>query len=52
MLSQYIAKTKNNISLALIIGDDATPDAYNLALHPKDKKIGYVIIIERPLLTS
>ncbi len=52
LLSQYISTTKNDISLALIIGDDATSDAYNLALHPKDKKIGYMIIIERPLLTS
>jgi hypothetical protein len=52
LLSKYISITKNNVSLALIIGDDATSDAHNLALHPKDKKIGYIIIIERPLLTS
>ncbi|HET7389867.1 MAG TPA: hypothetical protein VFJ51_03510, partial [Nitrososphaeraceae archaeon] len=51
MLSRYISITKNSVSLALIIGDDATSDAYNLALHPKHKKIGYMIIIERPLLT-
>jgi hypothetical protein len=51
LLSKYISITKNNVSLALIIGDDATSDAHNLALHPKDKKIGYIIIIERPLLT-
>ena len=48
---KYISITKNNVSLALIIGDDATSDAHNLTLHPKDKKIGYMIIIERPLLT-
>ena len=51
LLSRYISITKNSVSLALIIGDDATSDAHNLALHPKDKKIGYMIIIERPLLT-
>ena len=51
LLSKYISITKNNVSLALIIGDDATSDAHNIALHPKDKKIGYIIIIERPLLT-
>ena len=52
LLSKYIVITKNSVSLALIIGDDATSDAYKLVLHPKDKKIGYMIIIERPLLTS
>ena len=52
LLSRYISITKNNVSLALIIGDDATSDAFNLALHPKNKKIGYMIIIERPLLTT
>jgi hypothetical protein len=52
LLSKYVSTTKNDISLALIVGDDATSDAYDLALHPKDKKIGYIIIIERPLLTS
>ena len=31
-----------------MIGDDATSDAYKLASHLKDKKIGYMIIIERP----
>ena len=51
LLSRYISITKNNVSLALIIGDDATSDAFNLTLHPKNKKIGYMIIIERPLLT-
>ena len=51
LLSRYISITKNNVSLALIIGDDATSDAYNIALHQKNKKIGYMIIIERPLLT-
>lgn len=51
LLSKYISITQNNVSLALIIGDDATSDAHILALHPKDKKIGYIIIIERPLLT-
>lgn len=52
LLSRYISITKNHVSLALIIGDDATTDAHNLALHPKDKKSGYMIIIERPLLVS
>jgi hypothetical protein len=51
LLSRYISITKNNVSLAFIIGDDATSDAFNLALHPKNKKIGYMIIIERSLLT-
>jgi hypothetical protein len=52
LLSKYISITKNSVSLALIIGDDATSDAYNLASRQKDKKIGYIIIIERPLLVS
>jgi hypothetical protein len=52
LLSRYISITKNSVSLALIIGDDATSDAHKLALHPKDKKIGYMIIIERHLLTT
>ena len=51
LLSRYISITKNNVSLALIIGDDATSDAFNLASHPKNKKIGYMIIVERSLLT-
>jgi hypothetical protein len=51
LLSKYISVTKNDVSLALIIGDDATSGAHNLALNPKNKKIGYIIIIERPLLT-
>jgi hypothetical protein len=51
LLSRYISITKNNVSLALIIGDDATSDAFNLASHPKNKKIGYMIIIERSFLT-
>lgn len=52
LLSRYISITKSSVSLALIIGYDATADAHNLVLHPKDKKIGYIIIIERPLVTS
>ena len=52
LLSRYISITKNNVSLALIIGDGATSDAHNVAFHPKDKKIGYLVIIERPLLAS
>lgn len=38
LLSRYISITKNNLSLALIIGNDSTSDAYNLALHQKIKK--------------
>jgi hypothetical protein len=52
LLSKYISITKKSVSVALIIGDDATSDAYKLASRRKDKKIGYIIIIERPLLTS
>jgi hypothetical protein len=51
LLSRYISITKNSVCLALIVGDDATSDAHNLALHPKHKKIGYIIIVERPVLT-
>ena len=46
LLSRYISITKNNVSLALIIGDDATSDAFNLASHPKNKKIGYMWCVE------
>ena len=52
LLSKYLSTTKSSVSLALIIGDEATSGAYNLASRPKDKRVGYMIIIERPLLTS
>jgi hypothetical protein len=52
LLSRYTSLTNNKVSLALLIGEDATADAHNLALYLKNKKIGYMIVIEKPVLLS
>jgi hypothetical protein len=51
-LLKYISSSKNKIGLALIIGDTANPDGFDLAnkLNIKNSKIiRHFIIIEKPL---
>src|SRR5215212_3662382 len=48
-LSNYVALTKNKIGLAVIIGDDASEDAYKFAKQHENNKINYIILIEKPL---
>jgi hypothetical protein len=38
LLSRYISLTNNKVSLALLIGEEVTDDAHNLALYLKNKK--------------
>jgi hypothetical protein len=52
LLSRYTSLTNNKVSLALLIGEEATADAHNLSLYLKNKKIGYMILIEKPVLLS
>ena len=52
LLSRYTSLTNNKVSLALLIGEEVTADAHNLALYLKNKKIGYMIVIEKPVLLS
>nr|MDQ6862747.1 hypothetical protein [Thermoproteota archaeon] len=52
LLSRYTSLTNNKVSLALLIGEEVTGDAHNLALYLKNKKIGYMIVIEKPVLLS
>lgn len=52
LLSRYISLTNNKVSLALLTGEEVTADAHNLALYLKNKKIGYMIVIEKPVLLS
>jgi len=47
-LSNYVALTKNKIGLAVIIGDDASVDAYKFAKQHENNKINYIILIEKP----
>ncbi|MBV9178476.1 MAG: hypothetical protein JO297_15730 [Nitrososphaeraceae archaeon] len=48
-LADYISLSKKNkVGLALIIGDDFTHDANNIARHYRNKRIDDLIIIEKP----
>lgn len=47
-LHYYIESTKNDIRLAIIIGDDASEDSYKLAMKSERKRIGYFVLIEKP----
>lgn len=51
-LSTYISLTKNKVGLALIIGDDVTEDAENLARQHESDKINYIVLIEKPLIMT
>ena len=48
-LSNYISLTKNKIGLAVIIGDDISKDAYNIAKQHENNNINYIILVEKPL---
>jgi hypothetical protein len=48
-LSKYISITRNKVGLALIIGDDVTEDAENIARQHENNKINYIVLIEKPL---
>jgi hypothetical protein len=51
-LSNYVALTKNKIGLAVIIGDDASEDAYKFAKQRENNKVNYIILIEKPLTVT
>jgi hypothetical protein len=48
-LSKYTLQTKNKVGLALIIGDDVTEDAENIARQHESDKINYIVLIEKSL---
>lgn len=48
-LSKYALITKNKVGLALIIGDDVTEEAENIARQHENNKINYIVLIEKPL---
>jgi hypothetical protein len=51
-LSNYVSLTKNKIGLAVIIGDDVSKDAYNIAKQHENNKINYIILVEKPLTVT
>ena len=51
-LSNYVSLTKNKIGLAVIIGDDISKDAYNIAKQHESNKINYIILVEKPLTVT
>lgn len=51
-LSNYVSLTKNKIGLAVIIGDDISKDAYNIAKQHESNKVNYIILVEKPLTVT
>ena len=51
-LSNYVSLTKNKIGLAVIIGDDISKDAYNIAKQHESNKVNYIILVEKPLTVA
>jgi len=51
-LSRYISVSKNDIGLALMIGEDVTQDAYQLAANYSNtnKGIQNIVLVEKPML--
>jgi hypothetical protein len=51
-LSRYISVSKNDIGLALMIGEDVTQDANHLATHFSNtsKRIQNIVLVEKPML--
>lgn len=47
-LNSYKLSSKNNIHLAIMIGDDVSDDAYVLAMKLERKGIGYFVLVEKP----
>ena len=53
LISRYTSLTKNNVRLALIIGEEATQDAYNIAMQYENKKrIKHIVLVEKPTILS
>jgi hypothetical protein len=51
LISRYTSLTKNNVALALIIGEEATQDAYKVAIQYENKKrIKHIVLVEKPIL--
>ncbi len=51
LVSRYISLTKNNVGLALIIGEEGTQDAYNVAIKYENKKrVKHVVLVEKPTI--
>ena len=48
-LSKYISVTENKVGLALIIGENVSEDAGDAARELENKKINYIVLIEKPL---
>ncbi len=46
----YISITKNKYILAIIIGEDATENAYKLAIKLEKKGIIYFVVVEKPTI--
>jgi hypothetical protein len=53
LISRYTSLTKNNVRLALIIGEEATQDAYNIAIQYENKKrIKHIVLVEKPTILT
>lgn len=51
LISRYTSLTKNNVALALIIGEKATQDAYKVAIQYENRKrIKHIVLVEKPIL--
>jgi hypothetical protein len=51
LISRYTSLTKNNVALALIIGEEATQDAYKVAIQYENRKrIKHIVLVEKPIL--
>jgi len=46
-LSKYISLTRNKVGLALIIGDNISENADNIARQYENNKINYIVLIEK-----
>lgn len=44
----YSKSTKNKVHLAIIIGDDASEEAYKLAIKSETRGISYFVLVEKP----
>ena len=47
-LNSYKLSSKNNIHLAIMIGDDVSEDSYVLAMKLERKGFGYFVLVEKP----
>lgn len=51
-LSKYVLLTRNKVGLALIVGDNISEDAGDTARQLENKKINYIVLIEKPLIMT